>query len=80
MGFFGVASWTLVIKKTCSWCLKKTRGTKYILIYISGHSILKICNLKVYMHPRVYMHELFDFIINPLQYKHETYQVFIHPS
>jgi hypothetical protein len=31
------------------------------------------------MDPRVYMHELFDFIINPVKYKHETYQVFIHP-
>jgi hypothetical protein len=79
MGFFGVALWTFIILKTCSWCLKKTRGRKYILIYINGHGILKICNVNVYMHLRVYMHEPFYLIINPLKYKCETHHVFIHP-
>jgi hypothetical protein len=32
------------------------------------------------MHPRIYMYELLDLIINPLKYKCENYQIFIHPS
>ncbi len=35
----------------------------------------KIYNLKVYMHPKLCMHEYFDFIINPFKYKCETCQV-----
>jgi hypothetical protein len=43
------------------------------LIYIN------IYNLKIYMHPKLCMHEHFDLIINPFKYKYETSQVFIHP-
>jgi hypothetical protein len=36
-------------------------------------------NLKVYMHPRLCMHEHFDLITNPFKYKCKTSQVFRHP-
>jgi hypothetical protein len=31
------------------------------------------------MHPKLYMHEHFDLIINSFKYKCETSQIFIHP-
>jgi hypothetical protein len=34
---------------------------------------------KIYMHPKLCMHEHFDLITNTLKYKYETCQVFIHP-
>jgi hypothetical protein len=30
------------------------------------------------MHPKLYMHEHFDLITNPLKYKCENSQIFIH--
>jgi hypothetical protein len=54
-------------------------------IYISIHinvqefKIWKFYNLKVYMHPRLYMYEHFDLIIDPFKYKCETSQIFKHP-
>jgi hypothetical protein len=30
---------------------------------------MKIYNLEVYMHPKLYMHEHFDLITNPFKYK-----------
>jgi hypothetical protein len=61
--------------------LKKKEGKKYILIYINVQkfNIWKNCNLKVYMHSRLCMHEHFDLIIDPFKYKCENFQVFIHP-
>ncbi len=38
----------------------------------------KNCNLEVYMHLKLCMHEHFDLINNPFKYKCETSQVFIH--
>ncbi len=40
---------------------------------------MKNYNLKVDMHPKLYMHEHFELITNPFKYKCETLQVFIHP-
>jgi len=40
---------------------------------------MKNCNLEVYMHHRLCMHEHFDLITNPFKYKCQTSQVFIHP-
>jgi hypothetical protein len=39
---------------------------------------MKNYNLKIYMHPKLCMHEHFDLIINPFKYKYETSQIFIH--
>jgi hypothetical protein len=35
--------------------------------------------IEVNMHPKLYMHEHFDLIINSFKYKCETSQIFIHP-
>jgi hypothetical protein len=53
--------------------------TFLLYINVQERHIRKICNLKVYMHPRLYMHEHFDLIINPFNYKCETSQILIHP-
>jgi hypothetical protein len=52
--------------------LKKTREKTCVLIYINvqGFNIWK--NLKVYMHPRLGMHEHFEIITNSLKYECET--------
>jgi len=39
---------------------------------------MKNYNLKIYMHPKLCMHQHFDLIINPFKYKYETSQIFIH--
>jgi hypothetical protein len=40
---------------------------------------MKNCNLKVYMHPIFCMHEHFDLITNPFNYKYEIFQIYIYP-
>jgi hypothetical protein len=40
---------------------------------------MKNYNLKVDMHPKLYMHEHFQKFTSPFKYKCETFQVFIHP-
>jgi hypothetical protein len=47
---------------------------------VQKFNILKICNLEVYMHSEICMHECFDLITNPFNYKCESCQIFIHPS
>jgi hypothetical protein len=39
----------------------------------------KYCDLKVYMHFSTLLHEHFDLITNPFQYKCQISQVFIYP-
>jgi hypothetical protein len=70
-GFFGVASWTFIIINL-SMMPKSKQGKNIHSIYINVQefNIWKFYNLKVYMHPRLCMHEPFDLIIiNPFKRK-----------
>jgi len=70
---FYVTSWTFIIN-FFPWCLKQTnKFFKIIYINIQKNSLLKVCNLEVYRHLRVCMHEHFNLNINPFKFDYEIY-------